>query len=217
MLARHAGLVRLAVRPYFRARPDLSEDIVAVARAELLEAASAYRADMGFAFSTYAIRRMQWTVIRFLREFTHHDLATDSLSEPLGVGDDGELTLADVVDEREAEGERSEGVADENRLARICELRRVIAECRTLTASERRILEAFLESGDYGNVAARLEVTTARVSQGLASAVAKVRKMFEGMRARSMNSTRSLTASTCTGKVPVHGISSARACRRTTP
>ncbi len=175
-LARHDRLVYYAVNRYIRARPDLKDDILAVARAALAEALETYRADVGFAFSTYALHQMQWSASRFLREFTRHDHTTASLDEARGEDEDGALTLTDTADEQNAAREQSEATADENLLKRIHSLREALAACTTLTAGEREILNAFLESGNCVAVAASLEFTPQRVSQALSSATAKLRK-----------------------------------------
>lgn len=177
LLANHRRLIYFATNRYIRARPDLEEDIIAVARAELLEAAKSYRADAGVAFTTVAVNRMRWGVGRFMREFTKHDRFTKSLNEPVSYDDDGvEFTLFDVVDQLEGARKMSESLAEERRLARIHDLRRAIAACKTLTPSERRILGAFLESGSREIVAACLGLTTARVGQALSKSAFKLRK-----------------------------------------
>lgn len=176
LLAKHAKLIRFATKRYVRARRDLAEDVLAVAQAEFLDAAKAYRADVGVMFTTFAVNRVRWAVSRFMREFTRHDRLTKSMNEPVACNDDGDLTLADVVDQREAEKKRSERVAEEGRQARICDLRRAIAECRTLTRGERKILEAFLGSGDTSTAAVQLGLTNQRITQALSSVKAKLKK-----------------------------------------
>lgn len=175
-LARHHRLLYYAVNRYIRARQDLKDDILAVGRAALAEAIRTYRAEMGFAFSTYALHQMQWGVCGFLSKFTHGDQVTNSLDEALGKDEEGDFTLAHVADATNAAREQAAGIADENVLRRIHDLRAAIATCTTLTVGEREILEAFLLSGNCGMVAARLGVTSARVSQALASAAPKLRK-----------------------------------------
>lgn len=175
LLEKHRKLVYFATKRYIRARPDLEEDILAVARADLVEAAKAYRPDAGAAFTTFAVNRMRWAVSRFMREFTRHDRFTKSLNEPVAYEDEGELTLADLVDRWEGERKTSESLDEERRLRRIDDLRRAIAECRTLTPSERKVLEAFLETGNQTTVAARLRVTQQHVGQAMAKSFAKLR------------------------------------------
>jgi RNA polymerase sigma factor (sigma-70 family) len=178
-LARHHRLLQFAIKRYLRARPDLADDILAVARATLADALRSYRAVSGIAFSTYATHQMRWRVCRFLGHFTRKDSTTASLDEPRGEGEDGEFTLADVADAQNAVREESAAIADEHLLRRIHDLREAITVCATLTASEREILDAFLECGNGAAVAARLNLTTARVSQALVSAGAKLRKHLQ--------------------------------------
>ncbi len=179
-LVRHDRLLHFAVRRFVRARPDLETDILAVGRAALAAALDTYRTDSGFAFSTYAVRQMQWRVSGFLSQFTRRDFVTASLDEPRGKNDGEEFTLADVFDHQAAEREQSEAIADENLLRRIHDLRVAIATCATLTPSEREVLKAFLESGNGAAVAARLGLTPSRVSQGLGIATRKLRKHLRG-------------------------------------
>jgi DNA-directed RNA polymerase specialized sigma subunit len=178
-LARHERLIHFAIRRYVIAHPDLSDDILAVGRAALAEAIQTYRADRGAALSTFACNLMRWRVSGFLSTFTRNDPTTSSLDEPRGEDEEGAFTLADVADAQSALREQSAGIADENLLRRISDLREGIATCTTLTANEREIVEAFLESGNGGMVAASLGLTPARVSQALASAAAKLRKHFQ--------------------------------------
>jgi RNA polymerase sigma factor (sigma-70 family) len=175
-LARHDRLLHFALKRYVKARPALAEDIVEVGRAALADVLETYSAEMGFAFSTYAHHQMQWRVSCFLRKFTRNDNVTTSLDEARGEDEDGAFTLADVADHQVAAREQAAGIADENLLRRIHDLRVAIATCTTLTSGEREILKEYLECGNCGTVAARLGITSARVSQLVASAAAKLRK-----------------------------------------
>jgi RNA polymerase sigma factor (sigma-70 family) len=181
-LARHERLLHFACKRFVRARPDLAEDILAVGRTALAEALLNYRSEMGFTFTTYAHHQMQWSVSRFLGQFTRKDFATASLDEAIAEDEGEEFTLADVADHQAAARERSETIAEENLLSRIHNLREAIATCGTLTAGEREILRAFLESGNSGTVASGLRLTSQRVNQALASAAGKLRKHLHAVR-----------------------------------
>src|SRR5207245_9745862 len=95
---RHRGLILRATQKYRRAKPELREEILQEAQIALSRALETYRADSGFAFSTYATHQIRWRVYRFLSQFTSKDASTDSLNEPQGECDDEGFTLADLAD-----------------------------------------------------------------------------------------------------------------------
>jgi RNA polymerase sigma factor (sigma-70 family) len=193
-LARHERLVHFAVKRYVRIFPHLADDILQEARIALADAirtydpatAPTYRdsslATLRVTFATYANRQMRWSVLRFLNGLkVEKDTRTVALDEPLG-GESGDaLTRADQFDAQAAAREASEGVADENLLRRIHDLRFAITNCRSLTRTERTVVKKFLEVGSVQQAALALYRTPQSVSQTLKCAVAKLRKRLDAI------------------------------------
>jgi len=62
----HTGLIGLAVRPFRRLSPADREDLSQHLFAVLIRAARCYRCELGFRFSTYAVRCLTGETRRFL-------------------------------------------------------------------------------------------------------------------------------------------------------
>jgi DNA-directed RNA polymerase specialized sigma24 family protein len=186
-LKKHGPLISCAVARYKRIYPHLAEDIEQEARIALADAirtydpatAPTYRdsslATLRITFGTYATRQMRWHVLNFLNRLkVSKDAHTVGLDEPTGEG--GDATRADLFDAQAAARETSEGIADENLLKRIHDLRFAVASCRNLTRTERTVVKKFLEVGSVERAALALYRTPQSVSQALKHAVAKLRK-----------------------------------------
>jgi hypothetical protein len=193
-LKKHRGLINCAVARYKRIYPQLAEDIDQEARIALADAirtydpatAPTYRdsslATLRITFGTYATRQMRWRVLRFLNGLkVGKDAHTVALDEPVaGEGGDA-LTRADLFDAQAAARETSEGIADENLLKRIHELRFAVTNCRSLTRTERAVVKKFLEIGSVEQAALALYRTPQSVSQTLKHAVVKLRKRLNAL------------------------------------
>jgi RNA polymerase sigma factor (sigma-70 family) len=177
LLHRHRSLIYLAVNRYLRWRPDLANDILQEARIALAEALKTYRVEMGFTFSTYAVRQMRWRAWKFLDRFTRKDRVTGSLDEPCGEYDGEEFTLADIVAAQAAARDLNAGIAHDQFCSRLHDLREAIKTCK-LAPGERAILDEFLKDGNGAAVASRLGLTPARVSQVLTRVAVKLRKVM---------------------------------------
>jgi RNA polymerase sigma factor (sigma-70 family) len=186
-LARHERLVHFAVKRYVRIFPHLADDILQEARIALAHAINTYDpataptyrdsslATLRITFGTYATRQMRWRVLNFLNRLkVSKDAHTVGLDEPTGEGDDA--TRADQFDAQAAARQTSEGVADENLLKRIHDLRFAVTHCRGLTRTERNVVKKFLEVGSVERAALALYRTPQSVSQTLKHAVVKLRK-----------------------------------------
>lgn len=187
-LKKHRPLIRCAVAKYKRIYPHLADDIEQEARIALADAirtydpvtAPTYRdsslATLRITFGTYATRQIRWRVLNFLNRLkVEKDTGTVGLDEPVA-GERDALTRADLFDAQAAAREASEGIADENLLKRIHDLRFAVHNCRTLTRSERAVVKKFLGVGSVKQAALALYRTPQSVSQTLKNAVGKLRK-----------------------------------------
>lgn len=189
-LKRHGPLINFAVARYKRVYPHLAEDIEQEARIALADAirtydpatAPTYRdsslAVLRITFGTYATRQMRWRVLNFLNHLkVENDTRTVALDEPVVAGEGGDaLTRVDQYDAQAAAYETSMGVADENLLKRIHDLRFAVQNCRNLSPSERAVVKKFLEVGSVEKAALALYRTPQSVSQTLKHAAMKLRK-----------------------------------------
>jgi RNA polymerase sigma factor (sigma-70 family) len=193
-LKKHRPLIRCAVAKYKRIYPHLAEDIEQEARIALADAiktydpatAPTYRdsslATLRITFGTYATRQMRWRVLNFLNRLkVGKDIRTVALDEPVaGEGGDA-LTRAHQCDAQAATRETSEGIADENLLKRIHDLRFAVNNCRNLTRNERTVVKKFLEVGNVQQAALALYRTPQAVSQTLKRAGVKLRKHIDAL------------------------------------
>jgi len=184
---KHRGLINCAVAKYRRIFPHLAEDIEQEARIALVHAINTYDpataptyrdsslATLRIRFGTYATRQMRWRVLGFLNRFkVGNDTRMVGLDEPVaGEGGDA-LTRANLFDAQAAARGTSEGVADENLLKRIHDLRFAVTNCRSLTRTERTVVKKFLEVGNVQQAALALYRTPQSVSQSLKHAVVKL-------------------------------------------
>jgi RNA polymerase sigma factor (sigma-70 family) len=192
-LKKHRPLIRCAVAKYKRIYPHLADDIEQEARIALADAINTYDpataptyrdsslATMRITFGTYSTRQMRWRVLKFLNGFkVVKDTRTVTLDEPVASEGGDALTRGDLFDAQAAARQTSEGVADENLLKRIHDLRFAVTNCRNLTPRERAVVKKFLEVGSVERAARELYRTSQSVSQTLKHALPKLRKHLIG-------------------------------------
>lgn len=128
LASRHFRLVYVVVNNYRNSILGVDE-VESAATYGLLKAIRKYKHDLGFTFSTYAVRVMKNEVWRLYRKTKK----AETVPLESRAFDDGEMTLAEMVHDPDAPE------PDENLI--VVEFMRTLSELNTLTEDERTVLD----------------------------------------------------------------------------